>query len=589
MALFGKEALTSAIGSSGFSSAVGGISGAIGSAIGGKNTTGVGSAMQSLGSIASAIPGPYGAVASAALNIGGGLVNAAFGSSLNEEFINDKEAEMSGVLSSTSNATDIEGFLSDFSNRETVADFSKDDVGSDGWFSSKAKEKYEQMQKAKKIANSTAERNFANQGENINKANLNQLMYNVAADGGNLRRLNSYFNNGVSFIGNGGSHESNPMEGVPMGIDFTGTPNLVEEGETIWNNYVFSNRLKANKGLLDNMNLPTKYKKKTFSEIAEDINKESEERPNDPISKNGLDAMMTRLQTAQEIVRQKNRNRKNEYANGGRVNKFKGDEATTTDTQNLGIDTSNKWEYPTWLRYAPVAGNVYGVLSNIFSSPDYTAPDIITRNAYKAGETIGISYKPISSYLEYRPFDTDYYINKLNANTAADRRAIANSANGNLGALMSGLTILSSKNSEGISGLARQAAEYNLTQKKQIAEFNRGTDAMNAEMGLKAAMANEEARQKAAATRLAGVQQASALREKIDTARSNALSSNLSNLFTSLGNVGIDAYNRSDRDKTISTSIAPLSEQMKPQEWDISKWTKYRSFEDFLKNNNKSE
>ena len=30
-------------------------------------------------------------------------------------------------------------------------------------------------------------------------------------------------------IGNGGTHEENPMEGVQMGMDAQGVPNLVEE------------------------------------------------------------------------------------------------------------------------------------------------------------------------------------------------------------------------------------------------------------------------------------------------------------------------------------------------------------------------
>ena len=50
------------------------------------------------------------------------------------------------------------------------------------------------------------------------------------------------FSNGVIKVDEGGSHESNPNEGIQMGIDSEGIPNLVEEGEVIFNNYVFSNR-----------------------------------------------------------------------------------------------------------------------------------------------------------------------------------------------------------------------------------------------------------------------------------------------------------------------------------------------------------
>jgi hypothetical protein len=82
------------------------------------------------------------------------------------------------------------------------------------------------------------------------------------------------------------------MEGVQMGIDNQGIPNLVEEGELIWNDYVFSNRLKVPKAIRQ------KYKLRediTFAEATKKLQKESEERPNDPISKNGLNAIMSEM------------------------------------------------------------------------------------------------------------------------------------------------------------------------------------------------------------------------------------------------------------------------------------------------------
>ena len=42
---------------------------------------------------------------------------------------------------------------------------------------------------------------------------------------------------------NGGTHEENPLGGIPQGIGANGKPNLVEEGETKWNDYVFSNSI----------------------------------------------------------------------------------------------------------------------------------------------------------------------------------------------------------------------------------------------------------------------------------------------------------------------------------------------------------
>tara|TARA_R100000541_G_scaffold50758_1_gene58070 strand:+ start:17002 stop:18129 length:1128 start_codon:yes stop_codon:yes gene_type:complete len=45
----------------------------------------------------------------------------------------------------------------------------------------------------------------------------------------------------VTLFEGGGSHEENPLGGIPLGIGANGKPNLVEEGETKWNNYIFSN------------------------------------------------------------------------------------------------------------------------------------------------------------------------------------------------------------------------------------------------------------------------------------------------------------------------------------------------------------
>lgn len=48
------------------------------------------------------------------------------------------------------------------------------------------------------------------------------------------------------------------------------------------------------------------YANHSFADIAERLSKESSERPNDPISKRGLLSSMSRLQQAQETVRQQN-------------------------------------------------------------------------------------------------------------------------------------------------------------------------------------------------------------------------------------------------------------------------------------------
>lgn len=106
--------------------------------------------------------------------------------------------------------------------------------------------------------------------------------------------------NEVKKINNGGRHEENPHGGVPMGVDQQGTPNLVEEGEIIWGDYVFSDRIKADENIIKKYKIPSRLKNKTYAQIAKRLQKESEEMPNDPITKRGLMRMMKRLQESQE-------------------------------------------------------------------------------------------------------------------------------------------------------------------------------------------------------------------------------------------------------------------------------------------------
>lgn len=114
------------------------------------------------------------------------------------------------------------------------------------------------------------------------------------AFGGNLITNGAEWDNGLTIIGNGGTHEENPMEGVQMGIDAQGIPNLVEEGEVIFNDYVFSDRLTVPNAVKEKYKLRGN-KKLTFADAAKQVQKESEERPNDPISKRGLMSSMSRL------------------------------------------------------------------------------------------------------------------------------------------------------------------------------------------------------------------------------------------------------------------------------------------------------
>jgi len=88
-------------------------------------------------------------------------------------------------------------------------------------------------------------------------------------------------------------------------MDEQGTPNMVEEGETILDNYVFSDRIKFPKKYKDEFALGGKIWKKSFADVSKMIAKESEERPNDPISQRSLKAMGGKLADIQEEVKAK--------------------------------------------------------------------------------------------------------------------------------------------------------------------------------------------------------------------------------------------------------------------------------------------
>lgn len=121
----------------------------------------------------------------------------------------------------------------------------------------------------------------------------------LLALGGDVQTHGADFTNGVTHIDAGGSHEENPNEGVQVGVDPQGTPNLVEEGETIYNDYVYSKRIYADGGALRQFHISPK-RKITYADLAKRLQKEAEERPNDPISQAALKSQMADLAEHQE-------------------------------------------------------------------------------------------------------------------------------------------------------------------------------------------------------------------------------------------------------------------------------------------------
>lgn len=127
-----------------------------------------------------------------------------------------------------------------------------------------------------------------------------QALANIAAFGGWLNTHGGDYSTGLTSFNEGNSHENNPYNGILQGFDKNGVPNLVEEGETRWNDYIFSNRLNLPKEFIKEFKLGNISNNTTYAKASKKLSKESEERPFDPISKRGRDTMLSRLMEAQE-------------------------------------------------------------------------------------------------------------------------------------------------------------------------------------------------------------------------------------------------------------------------------------------------
>ena len=117
--------------------------------------------------------------------------------------------------------------------------------------------------------------------------------------GGDMQTNGSDFSNGLMHIDAGLSHEENPYNGVQLGTDTQGKPNLVEEGETIFDDYVFSKRIKADAQTKKRFHVG-KNADISYADLSKKLEKESAERPNDAISQAGLEKQMHDLANEQE-------------------------------------------------------------------------------------------------------------------------------------------------------------------------------------------------------------------------------------------------------------------------------------------------
>ena len=781
------------------SGAFNGVAGALGTmtgnAISGGLSSTAGSTLNSLSGLASVIPGPWGAVASAGLGVVGGLANRAFGTKFNKENIANVEGNINRLNNFQSDANSFDTLADTWGSTALGTGFSNSYIGKDGWFSTKAKRKANNLREQLNEANLFALDTLQNNANNITETTMNNLEANYAALGGFLNQysdggsiyikpenrgkfnatkkrtgktteelthsknpltrkraifaqnaakwkhafggdLNTNgadFSTGLTFIDNGGTHEENPYEGVPMGVAPDGKPNLVEEGEVIYNDYVFSNRLTVPKAIRNKYKLRG-TKDLTFADAVKQLTKGTTERPNDPISQETLHEIMSDLAQSQEGVREEahegnrfdtggftykpykyvagynggwfdsNGNYTKDYldkvnsmniadinnafneqykfynnnANKGtdrwkaidafytanpqyKVSNTNLTDATLPSIRKLATDgnpgfmhqffndatpikranryflrgtdaqgnptvtpmKTTPWEglnekgqsfaeaFPIYsfkgkqerpvegntiytdyyyderkpdesthpieevtpldlgrsnesLRYIPAIGLGLASLTDALGAtnrPDYSEAAQIDA-ATRGGSYMPVSWSPVGNKLTYKPFDRDYYINKLNAEAGATRRALANQSGGNSGRAIAGILAADYNAQDKLGDLFRKSEEYNLEQRQKVEDFNRATNQLNAQDMLQADMANQQAAANARDYNLRGVLASAEMRNKARLASEAARSANLSGFLQSLGDIGYENKAMNMIRRLAEAGIVPLSEPM---------------------------
>ena len=121
---------------------------------------------------------------------------------------------------------------------------------------------------------------------------------NIYAGGGVMDQLTEFTE--------GGTHEENPIGGIPQGTSPNGQVNLVEQGETKLNkeNYIFSDQLKVDAVTVAQFNLPKSFVGKTFAEASKKMDKPNSRRENDTIEMADTERNLTKLKEAQEFHKQ---------------------------------------------------------------------------------------------------------------------------------------------------------------------------------------------------------------------------------------------------------------------------------------------
>lgn len=127
----------------------------------------------------------------------------------------------------------------------------------------------------------------------------------ISAFSSDFKLLNKEMKMGgrINAFNEGGTHEENPHGGIPLSMNDSGGMNLVEEGETMYNDYIFSNSLMLDDKTAQELNIDEKYVGETLADISKDYKAMEEERPYDRILKGTVSRELDKLMLANERLK----------------------------------------------------------------------------------------------------------------------------------------------------------------------------------------------------------------------------------------------------------------------------------------------
>ena len=431
----------------------------------------------------------------------------------------------------------------------------------------RAKQQAEQDNLINKRNNTNAINKMNLLNSNIASNNIRNMEQNLLSLGGNLFNRGANYDSGLMLINEGGSHESNPNEGIQLGTDEQGNPNLVEQGEVVYKDYVFSNRLHLTEEELKKNFLPTSLKNTTFAYAAEQIGKNLIETPTDNLERNKVESFLQRLANIQEAQRAKmGKQGTQQMAYGG--NKYSGEEELFDNLDELKITAKKKpltkltelgkqaFDTASGINtmYAPIIANTALGIASMFQKPDYTNAELLEREARNIpNNTVSPTY--LNDYLTYRPLDRNYYLNQLKGQAGATRNAIMNSGS-NAGNIMANLLAADYNAQNAVANSLMQMDQYNNQQRQAVREFNRGTNQYNAQSAMQANQANAQLALERSKLQNTLLSQAAQYREGADTALMQARTKAIQDIGTQLGQLG-----KQNSDINLFRELSPLINQ----------------------------